>query len=169
MENKKLRIAFIVISSLITTALITFIFSNSLKSPTASTGQSLGLYDKIVNFFEINFGQSFAEFIQGFFTEYLLRKTAHVIEYTALGVSLNLTILSIFGVKKNYLFLSLGFGLTIASIDEILQMHSGRGASVLDVLLDFISFLIVTLIFFIVYAVINKKAKSKLIENDKAN
>ena len=64
--------------------------------------------------------------------------------------------------------MSLGFGLSIASIDEVLQMHSGRGASVLDVLLDFTSFLIVTLIFFIIYAVINKKAKSKLVENDKA-
>ncbi len=162
MENKKLRIAFIFISSLITTALIAFIFSNSLKPPTASTNQSMGLYEKIVNFFEINFGSSFAEFVTNFFTEYLLRKTAHVIEYTALGVSLNLTILSIFGLKKNYLFLSLGIGLTIASIDEVLQLHSGRGASVLDVLLDFTSFLIVTLIFFIVYGIFNKKANTSV-------
>ncbi len=168
MKSKKLRIAFIVITSIITALLIAFIFSNSLKTPSSSSGQSSGLYDKVLGFSQNCFGENFATWLSGFFTEHLFRKLAHVIEYLTLGISVNLNFLSIFGVKPKYLSLSAGVGLTVASLDETLQIFSGRNASVYDVLLDFASFLVVTLIFLIVYLVKEKNGKKAVSDDGKS-
>lgn len=159
MKSKKIKATFIVLTSLVTALLITFIFSNSLKTPSVSTGQSSGMYDKVVNCLENTLGERFVSWFTGFFNEHLLRKIAHVIEYVTLGVSVNLMFLSVFGVKSKCLYFSSGVGLAVASLDETLQIFSGRGARVSDVVLDFISFTVVTLIFLIVYLVKEKKVK----------
>ncbi len=70
-------------------------------------------------------------------TEHLVRKLAHFSEYTLFGIELLLVFKS---GKKRKLYAwpaALLSGLAAAAVDEILQIFSGRGPAVSDVLLDF--------------------------------
>lgn len=97
---------------------ILFIWGHSLFSREASAEES-GFVVKIL---EMIFGT-------GNVSENLIRKIAHLIEYSALGLELYI----LFG---KYL-LSAVHGLFVALVDETIQLFVQRGSGVLDVWLDF--------------------------------
>ena len=69
------------------------------------------------------------------FLHHLLRKAAHFTEYLVLG---SLGIAALYQTKLRYRpVLGLGFCVTVASLDETIQLFvSGRSAQISDVLLD---------------------------------
>ena len=78
---------------------------------------------------------------KGNVTDHLVRKIAHFVEYFVLGAELTY----FFNRKKlpqlpsavSGIILPLGISLTVASIDETIQIFSNRGPMLSDVLLDF--------------------------------
>ena len=72
---------------------------------------------------------------------YVVRKAAHITEYTLLGLALGGQVWYVGKLndkhKRWYIIATLFTGLAIASIDEIIQSFTGRTNSVSDVLIDF--------------------------------
>ena len=118
---------------LITLALI---WGQSAMSRQDSEAESAWVMELIMPFLEIFVGR-------GRVTLHLVRKLAHFTEYALLGAEL--TLYSVFGMKdaaspligKTSVFLPLIIGLAAAAADETIQIFSGRGPAVADVLLDF--------------------------------
>ncbi len=108
-----------------------FIFSNSLQN-----GEESG-----------NRSEWVAGILQGFFAwmgvdqamgEHLLRKTAHFLEYFAMGVLLELTAQSYPGRAAVKAVVPYAAGLAVAACDESIQRFvPGRSGQVSDVILDF--------------------------------
>lgn len=67
-------------------------------------------------------------------TEPLIRKLAHVAEYTVLGFILGLMIRN----RRPRFWLGLLLGLTVAVLDETVQMFTGRGSLITDIWIDMI-------------------------------
>jgi len=109
---------------------IAFIWSNSLQSIPESQARSLGFLDKVKPFLGVFVGS-------GNVTNHLVRKLAHFTEFSALGCELILfsNIRKRGGIQPivNCLFA----GLSVAVVDETIQIFSNRGSQVQDVLLDF--------------------------------
>ena len=70
-------------------------------------------------------------------TEHLVRKIAHFGEYGALGVELTLYASLYKDLKGQRIGNLICSGLIVAFLDETIQIFSGRGALLSDVLLDF--------------------------------
>lgn len=130
----KIGIAVCIILLILT---IGFTWNNSRKTVAQSQAESQTVSDKIqtvVNKAEHNEQTTTAPnaVVQK------LRKAAHLIEFFAIGIELSA--LS-FVLKKRFLPQSLwnilSSAIVIAVIDESIQILSGRGASVKDILLDF--------------------------------
>lgn len=78
----------------------------------------------------------FGEGMIGTLTDHIVRKAAHVIEYTVLGACLEV----FFHEKKVFAgkwWLALVAGISTAFIDETIQIFSGRGPLISDVWIDF--------------------------------
>ena len=97
---------------------VIFIWAHSFMPPDMS-GEESGF---VVSVLELAFGK-------GNVSELLVRKLAHFTEYFILGMEL----MAYFGVFHTGAF----HGLTVAAIDETIQLLSQRGSSLLDVWLDF--------------------------------
>ena len=95
-----------------------FIWGNSLLNVDLSSAES----GRLVRLLEKLFGE-------GNVSEHFVRKLAHFTEFAALGFLLCL-------LFERY-FLAAAHGLFAAVADESLQLLSGRGSQVKDVLLDF--------------------------------
>lgn len=113
---------------------IAFIWSNSLRSVSESAEESRLVTEAIRPILERIVGA-------GYVTDHLVRKLAHFTEFGALGCELALLI-----VVRKRRGLHLGLqpvlnglfaGLTVAVLDETLQLFSKRGAQLQDVWLDF--------------------------------
>ena len=110
--------------------ILIFIWGNSSKNFTYSHQVSKLVTERINTLLESLVGS-------GHITDSIVRKLAHVAEYTVLGG----VMVSFLAAKKrrglqpvlNCLFI----GLLVAVVDETIQIFSNRGSSVLDVLLDF--------------------------------
>ena len=80
-------------------------------------------------------------------SNHMVRKMAHVFEFLVLGVQITL-FLKRTGLKKCLMIIAVG--MSVAIIDETIQIFTGRGPAVKDVLIDtggyLIGFLIVVLI-----------------------
>ncbi len=75
--------------------------------------------------------------------DHIIRKCAHVFEYSMLGCVLSWTVTFFIREEWKRLVLPAGIGLCVASIDEFLQLFSpGRGAELRDVGIDFTGVLI---------------------------
>lgn len=108
-----------------------FIWGQSCVKPSASTGESSFVTDRIVRpFVRAIAGERAAEKV----TEPLVRKAAHVAEYTALGLLISLLIRN----RRTGLWLTPLLGLAAAFMDETLQVFSGRGAMITDIWIDLI-------------------------------
>ena len=68
-----------------------------------------------------------------------LRKIAHFTEFGALGLCVEGYLTRRHTLRADAC--ALAFGLSVASLDELLQLATGRGAAVTDVLLDFGGFI----------------------------
>ena len=119
---------------------ILFIWGNSMLSKEQSHNLSAFFRDILRGIFDSSGGSDVI-------SDHTVRKAAHVFEFLVLGVLLTL----FYGKSKlrNCLMI-IGGGVSVAAIDETIQIFSGRGPAVKDVLIDacgcLIGFLIVMLI-----------------------
>ena len=120
----------IVLISILIALTLCFIWGNSLESTAKSQAKSTDLLEKLQPILDAALGP-------GKVTDHVLRKTAHFVEFTLLGIELRLLfwLLGQRGVQgqANALFAALA----AAVADETIQSHTGRGSQLKDVCLDF--------------------------------
>ena len=109
---------------------LAFIWGNSLRSEKTSAAESGSVLRIIEPFLESFLGK-------GNVTGHLFRKLAHFTEFGVLGAELALLIVLRGRPRAQALMNGLSGGLAAAVTDEALQLLSGRGSMVADVLLDF--------------------------------
>lgn len=150
----KKRKAIIVILSVLIALTVGFIWSNSIRSISQSSDQSGEAYSRLQKILDFIFGK-------GVITHAIFRKLAHFGEFFLLSIEINLLFVAIKKYRISRVYLPLLFGLFVAIIDEIIQIFSRRGSSVLDVLLDFSGVATATLIILLIMLIIIKKRNSK--------
>lgn len=142
----KLKIIFIVII-LLTIGL--FWFNSSMPIPVSY--QQSEVAKEIVEQVTDNTKIPFLKFI-----EKHVRKSAHALEYSILGLVLSLfVLLCLKKITLQYLWNIFSVSLTVAVADEAIQILSGRGPLISDVLIDIFSALIGMTVVFIVYGIVN--------------
>lgn len=114
---------------LLLAATLAFIWGNSLESVSVSDAKSQGVLTAVAPVLEAFFGS-------GKVTDHLVRKLAHFSEFCALGCELMLLAALRCRLSVQATVNCLSAALAAAVIDESLQLISGRGAMVADVLLD---------------------------------
>ena len=129
--NKRSTFIFLILIILITA----FIFSNSLKNGEESNTQSEPIVEAVEKVLDPKDKIPTKTF------NHVVRKAAHIAEYTLLGLALGGQVWYVGKLndkhKRWYIIATLFTGLAIASIDEIIQSFTGRTNSVSDVLIDF--------------------------------
>ena len=157
--KRKIGIGICLVCVLLTVA---FIFYNSAQPVPESQKASASVAETIVSVAP-NGGAFFGSWTS--FVNYI-RKAAHAVEFFVLGTELSLLFFAVLqkrGVQAVWNVLTLA--LLTAVTDESIQILSGRGPRVQDVLLDFgggaVALTLVMLIFLIVRAVQNSRAKKK--------
>ena len=140
-----------VVFTIVSVSIVSFIFRNSSMNAFDSTLQSTSVLDAILVFFE-NLGMNLLV------TENFVRKCAHFVEFSLLSISLFLMYHSYFLKLKKTVISTLLTGLTVAGMDEIIQIFSdGRSAQFSDVLLDFSGVVTTALVISIVYLLYKNK------------
>ena len=106
----------------------------------------------------------------GAFLQINIRKVAHFVEFALLGAEAAVFVL-LFKRRWIYVYLSVLASTLVPIIDETIQIYSGRGPSVIDVLIDTAGFLSAALIFYTVYLIIwyirknvNKNSQNQTVE-----
>lgn len=127
-SNKSLKHQFVVtlILAIFNLLLIAFIFIHSLTPADISQEESGVVTDwlRYIFPFELN--------------DHIVRKLAHFIEFSALGVVTNLTVFSYCRRAMGGVFFKLFVCLATAVCDEAIQLNvSGRSGQVSDIFLDF--------------------------------
>lgn len=157
-KNKKTLILRVVFTAL-TLALTAFIWLHSIASADESANESAGVL-AFLNKILAELG------IESGLTDFIVRKLAHFLEFTAFGASLSATYISYTNRLAKNIPNMLFILLAVPVIDETLQYFSpGRSPQIRDVLIDF-SGCITGLIFTaLVFAIINffSKRKSKTV------
>ncbi|MEE1124460.1 MAG: VanZ family protein [Acutalibacteraceae bacterium] len=150
-----------VLFTTLTLALTAFIWLHSLASADESSKESEGVLNFLNNFF-VGLG------MEPVLTDFIVRKLAHFLEFTAYGALLSATYISYTNQLAKNIPNMLFVLLAVPVIDETLQYFSpGRSPQVRDVLIDF-SGCITGLIFTaLVFAIIKfvKAKKSKAIDS----
>lgn len=154
-SNKSLKHQFVVtlILAIFNLLLIAFIFIHSLTPADISQEESGAVTDwlRYIFPFELN--------------DHIVRKLAHFIEFSALGVVTNLTVFSYCRRVMGGVFFKLFVCLATAVCDEAIQLNvSGRSGQVSDILLDFSGclfgmFITTITISIVLYMKRNKKKK----------
>ena len=141
---------------LLTVFCLIFIFGNSLKDGTESGEQSMEVKRMLVaiaDFFGIEGNINIAE----------LRNLAHVAEFSLFGLCMGL--LSLYLARRKhpacflrYIFFvlaSVGAGIFVAIIDELIQLTSaGRACEIKDVLLDTVGIIVGNILAILLYFVV---------------
>ena len=128
---KRRRAALILMALIICT--IAFIWSNSLQNPDESMRRS-DVAEKVIR--PIVLALPVKQWHSEDMVTFITRKLGHFTEYFLLGAELMLLALMIQPAFRLRLIWLLLFAGAIAAMDESLQLTSGRGAAVSDVLLD---------------------------------
>ena len=126
MSNKTVRIIAIVL--LILT--LAFIWGHSMRSHDDSKAESRAILEWIAGMLSklgIDIDTS---------NDHPLRKLAHFAEFSVLGVSLALIMLTGSGYSRQRSLNCVFVGMAVALIDETIQIFSGRGSLVSDTWLD---------------------------------
>lgn len=153
--NKKRKIA-IILSALAVVLTLCFIWGNSLLGKLASAQGSARVYDAFAKpVFDFLFGE-------GVVSHEAFRKITHGAEFALLG----LEICALFSAAKinfgavSYVKL-LPCGFVVAFLDETLQIFSGRGASIIDVWIDFGGYFFAAALSFAFYVAVCAVKKKK--------
>ena len=113
---------------------ICFIWGNSALTVEQSSAQS----NAVANILKP--GTDTSTSLKDFYFHLFLRKTAHAVEFIALGLCVGGATLCLGRLKgKRLVSLPLLVVLAVAVLDEYIQYFFGRGSSVTDVVLDFCS------------------------------
>ena len=144
----------IIIVMALIAATLAFIWGNSLESVTVSGNFSKSVLKAVRPFFEIIVGK-------GNVTEHFVRKTAHFVEFGTLGCEAALFIILRRHTRARQIVIILLAGLAAAGIDEALQLLSGRGSQVSDVLLDFCGAVTGTVCVLLIYGVVRRFKREK--------
>ena len=152
---KKSKIFAIVIDSVLILATLCFIWGNSLLSKTQSSAGSSRVFVKLKPIFDAVFGE-------GVITHNIFRKITHFCEFGLLGIEVFALHALLHKIKPVNLIFVLIYGLAVASIDEIIQIFSSRGPSVVDVLIDLSGYtfaiLVLALFMFIIRKIKTRKS-----------
>jgi len=131
-----------------------FIFSNSLQTAESSSSESgifVNFLNNILSFLNINASRDFLTF--------LIRKSAHVVEFMLQSVFLCGFFLNCRKKFREYLMHIMFSGIITACIDEALQLTSpGRSGQISDVFVDFSGTLIGILIIMLVLYFYKRKS-----------
>ena len=125
---------------------LAFIFTQSMLPPEKSSEQSSAVGEIIEVIIP-------PETPVGGYVQANIRKIAHFVEFAALGAEVAVFVI-LFLKKRNFVFLSFGFGILIALLDETIQIFSKRGPEITDVWLDFCGFASFAVIVYTVSALI---------------
>ena len=99
-------------------------------------------------------------------TEHLIRKLAHFSEYCVLGAEMMIYIQSVNKTLTiNKLVNTLLTGLTVAFIDETIQIFSGRGPMIIDMWIDLAGFTTGAGILYLILALFKHSQKSHKQQN----
>ena len=110
---------------------LTFIFGNSYADVETSKEQSGNVVELIKDVIGSALNVSDEELT------YIVRKTAHFVEYCALGFEFALLAFHLsYGFKLRDGIYAAAASLLVADLDELLQFYRGRGSMVSDVFLD---------------------------------
>ena len=150
--TRKRKILTVILSVLIV-ATVGFIWSNSMRTTVQSAEQSGETYSRLKAILDFLFGEDVV-------SHDAFRKFAHCAEFFFLGTEINLLIVTVKAYSLKRIWIPLLSGLFVAVTDECIQIFSNRGASVVDVLIDFCGIVVSTaMVLFILFLI--SKAKSK--------
>ena len=150
-STKIILIIFVVI-----VCLVAFIFCNSAEEQKESAEKSTGILKLIIETFNIEDSAKINSLHKA------VRKTAHAIEFAALGV-----LLSVFFRKferrngRKYISLPMFVGLLVGVIDEFIQSFNDRSSEVGDILIDFGGVLFGLFITMWIYSIVDKKRRER--------
>ena len=128
--GSKSRTVWIVLVYLLIAVTLGFIWGNSIKSRSESKLLSLGVLRWIRPLLGVIFSPENV-------TDHLVRKLAHFTEFGMLGAELILLTALMRKLRVWTVLNCLLAGLSVAVIDETVQIFSARGSQAIDVLLDF--------------------------------
>lgn len=141
--------------------IIVFIWGNSCVGKEQS-GQNSGFFVELAN-------KMFRPLLDRFGVtnsqlSYFIRKLGHFSEFFALGTLISLLFICIKKLTPHYIIHAFSIGLAVAVIDESIQILSGRGPMVQDVLLDFTAYAIALIIVFGISILVANHKKHKQTE-----
>lgn len=123
------RYKYVIIFSFVSIITVAFIFGNSIKSSEASNEISGSIAEELYALFD--------EVDYDLFHK-IVRKTAHFLEFSVLGVFLSLTMMSFYQISgATHVSVVLFISLFVAVADEFIQSFTDRTSAVADVLIDF--------------------------------
>ena len=132
MNRKKLIIFLDGILIVLTLAVI---FGNSIFSKEQSNEISREVFGFLSAFLDKVFGE-------GVITHAIIRKVAHFLQFFLLGLECSLLSIMIFNVSVKRFISLLPFGLIVSFVDEGIQILSQRGASIIDVAIDLVGYIV---------------------------
>lgn len=98
--------------------------------------------------------------------DYIVRKSAHTVEYLALGFSVAALVFFVVEAYKKQLY---GFGLfyilAVGVVDEYIQLFNGRNSGVKDIIIDFVGGLLgiaLALSIYLIYKFIVSRKNKKI-------
>lgn len=147
-EYMKKKVMLRILLTTLSVAAVAAIFYHSSLSADASTVESDSVLDAVNAFLRsIHLNITLDEF--------LIRKTAHFVEYFVLGALLMFTVISYLSQHMKSFALALTLGLSVAVTDELIQTFSeGRSCELRDMLLDFSGVLLSSLMILLIFTLI---------------
>lgn len=147
---------------------IVFIFYNSSQNGKLSNIRSNKVADKIVNIImEENIDKDIYSQINEKELNNIVRKCAHGFEYCLFSIAISVTLKSLKLKWNTVITNTLLIILLCGVLDEFYQLYiSGRGSSVVDVLIDFMGGTLGVLLFCFIYILVMKIINSVLKTNN---
>lgn len=163
LANNKKYLLKCLISWIPALCIMALIFSFSAKEADSSENSSSTITIKVVRVIEIITGNGIPDDSRMFDTiHWLVRKTAHFLEYMALGASLVLPYSCVFYNKFNVAVLCEATSVFYAATDEFHQLFVlGRDGNIRDVCIDGIGALTGIIFIFILLFIIKRIVNSK--------
>ncbi len=158
--SRKMKIFHWILVGLIVATLL-FIWIQSMLPVAVSVSHSTSVGDTVTSVLPDSSPAT------GFITKNI-RKMAHFFEFGMLGLEISLYVIFFLKRYKTMIPLSLAIGLTVAFIDESVQMLSDRGPSIRDMWIDLFGFITFTLVAHII-SLLTKKLKVRKQQNGKDN